>query len=128
MRKTFRGARRAGCAIVALLLGGCATGAGAGDPGGADAAAAGCTVDVIVQFAPYVAAPSSQAFVAELVQGSGYHLRYVRSLGTSHLLRLTGPDSTCDDGLAILRREPRVKSLDIDERQFRHAVRKPEAR
>lgn len=112
-------------ALAATLLGGCAAG---GTRPAAAAAEAGCTVDVIVQFAPYVAAPSSQAFVAELVTGSGYHLRYVRSLGASHVLRLTGQDTTCDAGLALLRREPRIKSLEIDERQFRHAVRTQEAR
>lgn len=123
MRITGSGARSGLAALIVALAGGCAAG-GAGTAGDANA---GCAVDVIVQFAPYVAAPSSQAFVAELVAGSGYHLRYVRSLGTSHVLRLTGQDSTCDAGLALLRREPRIKSLEIDERQFRHAVRKQEA-
>lgn len=124
MRNVGRRVRAGLAAVGTVLSAGCASGAGAPDP----AAVEGCTVDVIVQFAPYVAAPGSQAFAAELVQGSGYHLRYVRSLGTSHVLRLTGRDATCDAGLAILKREPRIKSLEIDERQFRHTVRSPEAR
>lgn len=109
--------------LAVLLLGGCATSGGGAGEGAARAAAEGCRVDVIVEFAPYVAAPSSQAFVAELVAGSGYHLRYVRRLGPSHVLQLTGRDATCDDGLALLRREPRVKHLEIDERQYRHMTK-----
>lgn len=116
-----------GAALLPLaLLCACAAGPRADRTDGPVAAAAatqGCTVDVIVRFAPYVAAPSSQALAAELVQGSGYHLRYVRSLGAAHLLRLTGPDSTCDDGLALLKREPRVESVEIDERQYRHMTK-----
>lgn len=114
-------------ALTAAVLGGCAA-AGAGAGVDERAAREGCGVDVIVQFAPYVAAPSSQAFVAQLVAGTGYHLRYVRSRGSSHVLRLTGQDSTCDAGLAHLKREPRIERLEIDERQFRHAVRAGEAR
>jgi hypothetical protein len=121
-------------ALLTLALAGCAaapsTDAAAGTGGASPTTdrGAGCTVDLLVQFSPQTPRPNSPAFLQELVQGSGYHLRYVRTLGTTLLLRLTGPDSTCDDGIALLRRHPAVKSLDVDERQFRHAVRPPEAR
>lgn len=114
---------RAAALCAALWLSGCASA-----PSEADAAAAaGCTVDILVQFSPSVARPGSTAFLQSLVQGSGYDLRFVRTLGTTLLLRLTGPDSTCDDGIALLRRHNTVRSVDIDERQFRHQIRKPEA-
>lgn len=126
-RSSRRVARTAAHALVfaaALALGGCASA-----PADADAAQArvGCQVDLLVQFSPSVARPSSTAFLQELVRGSGYDLRFVRTLGTTLLLRLTGPDTTCDDGIALLRRSPQVRSVDIDERQFRHQIRKPEA-
>jgi hypothetical protein len=110
-------------AALVVSAGGCA-----GTPVAEPPAAVGCTVDVLVQFSPQTPRPGSPAFLQDIVQGSGYHLRYVRTLGTTLLLRLTGPDSTCDAGLALLRRHPSVKSLDLDERQFRHAVRSPETR
>ncbi|MCZ8129869.1 MAG: hypothetical protein O9284_01010 [Steroidobacteraceae bacterium] len=114
--------------IAAALLAGCAAapdgpGPATGGPGpaaGATASADGCSVDLLVQFSPRVGAPGNQAFVAGLLRGTGYHLRYVRTLGTSQLLRLTGPDTTCDAGIAALRRHELVKSVDLDERQFRH--------
>jgi hypothetical protein len=114
-------ARRAAALAATVALAGCATPpATAGDP------PAGCSVDLLAQFSPAVQRPTSTAFLQSLVQGSGYHLRFVRTLGTTYLVRLTGPDSTCDDGIALLRRAPSVRALDIDERQFRHAVRPPE--
>jgi hypothetical protein len=112
----------AGAALVALI--GCA-GAPAAEPS-AQPDSGGCTVDLLVQFSPQIPRPSSPAFLQELVRGSGYHLRYVRTLGTTLLLRLAGPDTTCENGIALLRRHPTVKSLDLDERQYRHVVRPPE--
>ena len=107
---------------AALALGACASA-----PADPAQARPGCQVDLLVQFSPSVARPSSTAFLQELVRGSGYDLRFVRTLGTTLLLRLTGPDTTCDDGIAMLRRNTLVRSVDIDERQFRHQIRKPEA-
>jgi hypothetical protein len=112
-------------ALAALLaLGGCAS-----TPSDAQAprAGTGCEVDLLVQFSPSVARPGSTAFLQELVRGSGYNLRFIRTLGTTLLLRLTGPDTTCDEGIALLRRDSRVRSVELDERQFRHQIRKPEA-
>lgn len=126
-RRSSPVARAAAHALVlgaALALGGCAS---APADAGAAQARVGCQVDLLVQFSPSVARPSSTAFLQELVRGSGYDLRFVRTLGTTLLLRLTGPDTTCDEGIAMLRRHTLVRSVDIDERQFRHQIQKPEA-
>ena len=115
-------------AVAAVLLGGCAAAPAGGGGGsavprpasGATSSADGCSVDLLVQFSPRVAAPGNQAFVAGLLAGTGYHVRYVRAVGTSQLLRLTGPDTTCDAGIAALRRHELVRGVELDERQFRH--------
>jgi hypothetical protein len=123
-----RAARAAALGLVlagALAAGGCAS-APAGETE-ARQPRVGCQVDLLVQFSPSIARPSSTAFLQGLVQGSGYDLRFVRRLGTTLLLRLTGPDTTCDDGIALLRRSAGVRSVEIDERQFRHQIPKPEA-
>ncbi len=117
-----RSAAGALAVALAIALAGCAAA-----PAGPAEARGGCQVDLLVQFTPSVARPSSTAFLQALVRGSGYDLRFVRTLGTTLLLRLTGPDTTCDDGIAMLRRNNLVRSVEIDERQFRHQVRTPEA-
>jgi hypothetical protein len=120
--------RRAWTAARALVLAGAVVLAGcAAAPADTAQARGGCQVDLLVQFTPSVARPSSTAFLQDIVRGSGYDLRFVRTLGTTLLLRLTGPDTTCDDGIAMLRRHSLVRSVEIDERQFRHQVQKPEA-
>jgi hypothetical protein len=120
---------RSGAAVLllaaALAAGGCASAPAAGADTGQPRS--GCQVDLLVQFSPSVARPGSTAFLQGLVQGSGYDLRFVRTLGTTLLLRLSGPDTTCDEGIALLRRSSGVRSVEIDERQFRHQIRKPEA-
>jgi hypothetical protein len=127
-RSFSRAARAAGLGLVlagAFAAAGCASAPAAGTD--SPPSRAGCQVDLLVQFSPSIARPSSTAFLQGLVQGSGYDLRFVRTLGTTLLLRLTGPDTTCDDGIALLRRSAGVRSVEIDERQFRHQIRKPEA-
>jgi hypothetical protein len=43
-------------------------------------------------------------------------------MGMVNLVRLTGPDPTCDEGIQVVRRHRSVRSVEIDERQFRHGV------
>jgi hypothetical protein len=107
-------ARAAGALVVlgAAALGGCAAAPSTNAAGG------GCTADLLAQFSPAIARPTSNAFLQGLVQGTGYDLRYVRMLGTTVLLRLTGPDPTCDGEIARLRRDPSVKSLEIDAKSY----------
>lgn len=102
-------ARPGAALLIAFALGGCAS---------APAAApdAGCRVDLLVQFSPSVARPTSNTFLQSLVQGSGYDLRYVRSLGTTRVLRMTGLAPSCDAGVARLRADPAVHSLQFDEK------------
>lgn len=103
-----------------LLLAACASA-----PRGAASASAerpenGCVQDLLVQFSPSVQTPTSQRFVSSLLPGSGYALRYVRSLGATQLVRLTGPGSSCDEGVDELRRDPRVHTVELDQRKLIH--------
>lgn len=122
-----RAPARARIALVALAVALVACASTPDDAGAGAPTAPGCSVDLLVQFSPAVARPSSAGFLRSLVAGSGYDLRYVRTLGKTLLVRLTGPDTSCDGGIALLRRNTLVKSLDVDERQFRHPVEQSEA-
>lgn len=99
-------------AVAVALLPGCTAATRPTAPAG------GCTADVVAQFSPAIARPTSTAFLQSLVQGTGYDLRYLRTLGTSVLLRLSGPEPSCDAEIARLRRDPAVKGLEIDEKSY----------
>lgn len=113
-RRLLAGAPAVACVAV---LTACAA-APPGSPAARDSASAptSCHVRVIAQFSPGVAQPGNATFLQELVQGTGYDLRFVRTLGTSVLLELTGADPDCSRGLAHLRANPLVKSLQVDAR------------
>lgn len=102
-------ARPVAALVATAVLAGCAS-----DP--AAAPDAGCRVDLLVQFSPSVARPTSNTFLQSLVQGTGYDLRYVRSLGTTRVLRMTSAVPTCDAGVARLRADPSVQSLQFDDK------------
>lgn len=104
-------------ARVAVVLAAAALGACAASPA-TTAADGGCTVDLLAQFSPAISRPTSNVFLQGLVQGTGYDLRYVRRLGTTVLLRLSGPDPSCDGEVARLRRDASVQSLEIDEKSY----------
>jgi hypothetical protein len=77
---------------------------------------AGCSLQAIValQQAPV---PS---FVADLSRASGARLELVRTMTSDiHLFSLTapGPEAECVAALERLRRDPRVRSVDLDQRR-----------
>jgi hypothetical protein len=76
----------------------------------------GCSVQAIValQLEPV---PS---LLAELGRASGARIELVRTMTTNlHLLSLTAPggDAECMAALEQLRRDPRVRSVDVDQRR-----------
>jgi len=80
------------------------------------APAAGCSVRVIVALQP---APDD-ALVADLARVSGARLDLVRAMAANlHLFTLTaaGPEPACTTAIERLRRDPRVTSVDLDQRR-----------
>ncbi len=100
---------------LALVLLSCTTAACA-QPRNAAGDAAGCSVQAIVALQ---AAPEP-ALVAELGRVSGARLELVRTMTTNlHLFSLSapGPESECMAAIERLRRDSRVRSVDIDQRR-----------
>jgi hypothetical protein len=79
-------------------------------------AEAGCALSVIVAFAD----PPNDALLAELGRGAGVRLEGATSLTTniySVTLRADGAEAVCRDAVQRLRADPRVRSVDLDERR-----------
>jgi hypothetical protein len=82
----------------------------------AEAAPSTCTLRVIVALN---AAPDA-ALLADLSRVSGAHLELIRTMTSNlHLLALEaqGDDSECKAAMERLRGDPRVRSVDVDERR-----------
>lgn len=100
---------------AACLALGCATAACA-QPRAEVAPAAGCAARIIVTLRP---APDD-ALVADLARVSGARLELVRTMTSNlHLFSLEarGAQSDCDAAVERLRRDPRVRAVDLDERR-----------
>jgi len=115
---------RWGTLFLLVSLAACATGASAPAAPAAPSGnrAAGCTLRVIVSFAPGGAPSSPDAsFLRELSSAIRVELTYVRSLTPAlHVLVLRADDADdpdCQRALARLRSDPRVRSADIDQRR-----------
>ena len=81
-----------------------------------DGAATGCELPVIVAFAT----PPDDALLAALGRAAGVRLEQAASLTTniySLTLRADGADTVCRDAVQRLRADPRVRSVDLDERR-----------
>jgi hypothetical protein len=100
------------CTLLAL---GCAAGACA-QPREDQASTPGCSVRVIVTLQP---APDA-ALVADLGRVSGARLELVRTMTSNlHLFSIDAPGSAseCDAAIERLRRDPRVRAVDLDQRR-----------
>jgi hypothetical protein len=85
----------------------------------AQAAPSTCTIQVIVALD---AAPDA-ALLADLSRVSGARLELIRTMTSNlHLLSLDaeGDDSKCKAAMERLRGDPRVRSVDVDERRQIH--------
>jgi hypothetical protein len=110
-----RGHRFGALPRLALVLLSCATAACA-QPRNAAGDSAGCSVQAIVA----LQADPTAALVAELARVSGARLELVRSMTTNlHLFSLTapGPEAECAAAIERLRGDPRVRSVDVDQRR-----------
>jgi hypothetical protein len=98
-----------------LLLLGCAAAACA-QPRDDRARAPSCEARVIVALLP----SPDDALVADLARVSGARLELVRAMTSNlHLFTLTasGPEPVCSAAIERLRRDPRVRSVDLDQRR-----------
>lgn len=87
----------------------------ADEPAGKSAAA--CSARVMITFSEPRAAEPDESFVTDLARGARAHLIFLRTVGAGiHLFDLTAEDSdpTCGDALERLRKDPRVRSADLD--------------
>jgi hypothetical protein len=98
-----------------FLLAGCAAAACA-QPRDDGARSPGCGVRVIVALQP----SPDDALVADLARVSGVRLELVRTMTSNlHLFAMTaaGPEPECTAAIERLRRDPRVRSVDLDQRR-----------
>jgi hypothetical protein len=99
-----------------LLILGCAAGACAQTRGDDAPAPAGCTAQLIVALQPV----PDDALVADLARVSGARLELVRTMTSNlHLFTLTAaaPEPECTAAIERLRRDPRVRAVDLDTRR-----------
>ena len=99
-----------------LLILGCAAAACAQPRDDRARAGESCSVRVIVALQP---APDD-ALIAELGRVSGARLELVRTMTSNlHLFALTasGPEPECSAAIERLRRDPRVRAVDLDQRR-----------
>lgn len=114
-------ARAATLAAAACALAGCVH----DDAGGGTTSAAapadgdGCRVRVIVAFAAPAAVAGDPDYVADLARSTGVGLAFLRDAGGGmHVYVLTAPEEDgCAAALDRLRRDPRVRSADVDARR-----------
>jgi len=114
-------------ALAALLLAACTQHARAADPPHAAAAAApgtqACSLQVIVSFAKSAQnqGPPEDRLVKDLARVAGVNLVYLRSVTSElHLFSLSGVGDDCGKAAERLRGDPRVRSVDIDQRRKHH--------
>jgi hypothetical protein len=82
-----------------------------------------CSAQVVVSFAAPVGPVTDAAFVADLAGAAGVQLTFLRAAGAGlYVFALAGgaADPGCAAALDRLRRDPRVRSADADERRAPH--------
>jgi hypothetical protein len=91
-----------------------------------DPSAPGCESQIIVTFLQPLDGDPDEDLVSSLAAGAGVRLVFLRSAGTGlYVFALMGRESdvSCDHPLERLRRDPRVRSADIDTRRKPHITR-----
>jgi hypothetical protein len=88
--------------------------------------ATGCASQIIVTFLQPPDGDPDDDFVSSLASTAGAQLVFLRSAGPGlYVFALTGPESDagCHEPLERLRRDPRVRSVEIDARRSPHITR-----
>jgi len=77
-----------------------------------------CATQVIVAFSRDQGNRPSDRFVRDLARADGVRLTFLRTIGLGlYVFSLAAPDSNCRDALERLRRDARVRSVDVDQRR-----------
>jgi hypothetical protein len=76
-----------------------------------------CSSRIILTFAQPPVGEPDRVFVTSLANDSGVQLSYLHSAGAGLYVFALASDLSCLDSLERLRRDPRVRSVDIDERR-----------
>ena len=80
-----------------------------------------CALQVIVSFAPGVHTPPEDGLMKDLSRVSGVNLVYLRSVNPElHLFSLSAVGDDCGKAVERLRSDPRVRSVDVDQRRQHH--------
>jgi len=111
--------------LAQLLLAACTGHSRVADPPSrVTAGAAGaqnCDLQVIVSFAQKNQSPAEDRLVKDLARVAGVNLVYLRSVTSElHLFSLSGIGDDCGKAVERLRGDPRVRSVDIDQRRQHH--------
>ena len=114
--------RAAGAALVAsLLLGACVTDTTSTTP--EPMTVDTCSTQVIVTLSESTAPEPEAGLVADLASTAQVRLTYLRSAGPGiHVFSLHADDlqPSCESALDRLRRDPRIRSIELDEHRVRH--------
>jgi hypothetical protein len=82
-----------------------------------------CSSQIIMTFVQPLDGDPEESFVASLASAAGVQLAFLRSAGPDlHVFALAGSesDASCRDSLRRLRRDPRIRSAEIDVRRQPH--------
>ena len=114
---------RTACAALAVsgLLGACVTEPTSDSP--EPIATTACSTQVIVALSESTDPEPDAALVADLADTANVRLTFLRSAGPGmHVFSLHAddPEPSCDSALDRLRRDPRVRSIELDEHRVRH--------
>jgi hypothetical protein len=105
--------------VLCTLVGGAAAACAQPREDASHADAPQCNLRVIVA----LDGEPTEALLGDLSRASGAKLELVRNMTTNlHLLALTatGPESQCSAAMERLRADPRVRSVDVDQRRQIH--------
>jgi hypothetical protein len=92
-------------------LGACVTDSPPVEPAG------GCSAQIIVTYAAPLTERARDALVADLERMTAVHLSYLRAVGPGVDVYAVTAESGCDDAFERVRGDPRVRTVDVDERR-----------
>lgn len=91
-----------------------------GVAGAATAQAGACNVRIILGLAQAMQPPPSDRWVQDLAAANGVELHFLRAIAPAlYLFRLNAPDAAdnCSAPLARLRKDSRLRSVDLEQRR-----------
>jgi hypothetical protein len=118
----FRSLPRWAAVLGSIALTACAARTPASAP--ATARADGCKTRVIISFSPEMQYAPEDGFVKDLARAANVELAFVSAIAPNlyvFTVSTAESDTRCRDALERLRRDPRIRSVDVDERRKAHS-------